>query len=275
MASLFDDDDEEETPEVDLFADDDEDEVQPPPVRVRPSLVPSLFDTETVEELKSRILELEAALAASEARCLSLEAALRSETTEDETIAMDPRRRRVEAQNDDPYIFAAYEKPRRRPRRPPATGTSRRLKPLKRERALPRKREETVEILPEDILPDLNDLASVGLPSQQEAPLPSEEEEEEDDEDVSQREDDEVRAWASTKQDVVAMLSSLGDILPKALVSDLDDLATSKAVRRAYFKVARRCHPDKSRNLPRDLRFRAQFVFSALTEALSAYDEND
>ena len=256
-------DDEATTP--DLFDDDDDDDEDVAEVR-EPSFVSDLFEEDEVTALRSRVRELEGLLAASEARCAALEAALRPK---DDGIALAKPRQQRET---DETFFSAYAPTTRR--RQVRGQSNRRLKPLAKQR-----KAKARSAAPEPSKDDPPSNAPETAPQEEAQEDEAQEEDDDDDEDedddeeVGQREDEAVRLWASTKGDVVAMLGSLGEILPPSVVVGRDDLSSSKAVRRAYFHVARRCHPDKSRGLPKHLRYRAQFVFSALTEALDFYDD--
>ena len=81
-----------------------------------------------------------------------------------------------------------------------------------------------------------------------------------------------VRAWAGRcRGDVVAMLASAAELLPGLRdLEPLGDDPDDRAVRKAYHRVARRCHPDKLPPGAPD-RALAAYVFSALTDAREAW----
>lgn len=220
--------------------------------------MPSLFDSDddeatlfdddhelsVEEQLRLRIGELEVLLASERARSEALEARLAAY----EGVA-PARRRKVERADDDDWTGRAPSI-RRRPRLGGATG---RPRPLAKERLKKRVPEPSNDQEPSNGQEPSND-------------------------DVATRASEAVRAWAKAKT-LVEMLSSLADVLPPELAQGLDTVGQddAKAVRRAYLQVARRCHPDRlaGAKLPMDARYRASFVFAAVTDAYRHDVEED
>lgn len=198
--------------------------------------------------LRRRVAELERQLAEERRRSLSLEARL-AEYEPEECVSL--ARRRVAERREAEESFWSDDQPatRRRPRRA-VEALHGRPPSFARQRLKASGTKANVD----DAAPMVND-------------------------DLVARATSDVRDWAGRQADVVDMLASLSEILPRELITGLDSYPQGgdpKAVRRAYFQVARRCHPDKLAGscAKPEARLRAQFVFTALTDALDYYLEH-
>lgn len=257
-------------------------------------------DDDEVHILKSRICELEAQLALERQRSLLLEARL-AEHVPEEGVRLARRRvvDRSDTNSDASFLCDQVSASRRRPRRvaEPHRG---RPRSFARQRLQARSKasgESTTSANTRDppsgpvrasscdtkVLPPVEEDDGFDNTMPGTCDPKTEADTEDDEEELVARATGDVRAWAERKMHVVDMLSSVSEILPTELIVGIDNSclqehSDTRTIRRAYFQVARRCHPDKlaaSRAaLPREARLRAQFVFAALTDALKHYLEH-
>lgn len=260
-----------------------------------------LFEEEDeVHILRNRICELEAQLALERQRSLLLEARL-AEHVPEEGVRLARRRvvDRSDPSSEASFLCEPVSAARRRPRRvaEPHRG---RPRSFARQRLQARSKKSGLNA--QSIDTPVRPIGPTTASSCDNEALPPVEENhnfdsaicgtcdpkaeagtEDDEDELVARATGVVRAWAERKMHVVDMLSSVSEILPTELIAGIDNSclqenSDTRTVRRAYFQIARRCHPDKlatsSVALPREARLRAQFVFAALTDALKHYLEH-
>jgi len=232
-----------------------------------PDLFDSSSDESDDEERADEILALRQRVHELELRCETLERELRVARGEEEDTVMlrGVRTRTRRDDKDEPLLFdnlrhqqSIYKSTVKRQNR------GGRPRPLASERRAAKscKQVATATLREEEPPPP---------------PPPPIESPRESDQAIAAREDAAVKHWAASKADIMAMLTSLGEILPLDITTNNTILSQNehpgaRAVRRAYFQAVRHVHPDKCRDLSFSLRCRAQCVFSALTDALDAYD---